>query len=326
MLGDGYSKKVREATWVGRVSIFLNPCAQLDAQLHTGLDLKVVSSLGDEYSVTKSLKRDYCYVKWWDGGLILLAEPRQRKTKAKTSFLLEAEPHHLPWVCAGVGSLWVTAPLQPKFCQGSPLRGMVCEGWGPNSASGTPLGGKSVGGECSLTNPCAWAPDQLGNKYHPLPSVWFGRPMRFWTRSDVPPGTSHWKGRGRTVPPPQKYFSRVSPLGWMSLLGCSQDFPGFLPSGHVCDWLTLTGSLTSGVIYPHLWGAEILPGVPLCLAEGWGWLEQSFWGVPTYCAWGEGGESVFQDSPRRLQSYCGGASHAHMYGQLGGWVWEHPIN
>ena len=38
---------------LGGLKYLLNPCAQLDTRLHTGLDLGVVSSLEYEYSVTR---------------------------------------------------------------------------------------------------------------------------------------------------------------------------------------------------------------------------------------------------------------------------------
>ena len=56
-----------------------NPCARLDARLHTGLDPEVVPRLDDKYSVTQSQTGDYCYAKWWDGGPIREPEPRRRE-------------------------------------------------------------------------------------------------------------------------------------------------------------------------------------------------------------------------------------------------------
>ena len=48
----------------------LNPCEQLDAQLHPVLEPEVGSNFDDKYSVTQLSPGDCCYVKWWESGLI----------------------------------------------------------------------------------------------------------------------------------------------------------------------------------------------------------------------------------------------------------------
>ena len=53
-------------------------------RLYLGLDLKVGSSLDDNYSVTQSPPGDYRYVKWWVGGPVLRADLRQADEGVKT--------------------------------------------------------------------------------------------------------------------------------------------------------------------------------------------------------------------------------------------------
>ena len=55
----------------GDLEYLLNPCAQLDTQLHLGLDPGLVSILEYECSVTQFPPEDYRYVKWWEDGPIL---------------------------------------------------------------------------------------------------------------------------------------------------------------------------------------------------------------------------------------------------------------
>ena len=62
----------------GGVESLLNPCARLDTWLHTGMDPGLGSSLEYKYSVTQFSPGYYCYVKWWDGGPIFWAKPRQK--------------------------------------------------------------------------------------------------------------------------------------------------------------------------------------------------------------------------------------------------------
>ena len=49
-----------------------------------GLDLGVLSSLEYKYSVIQFPPGDYHSVKWWDGGTILQAEPRQKDKSGNT--------------------------------------------------------------------------------------------------------------------------------------------------------------------------------------------------------------------------------------------------
>ena len=63
---------------MGGLESLINPCARLDAQLHPGLEPGVVFRLEYECSVTQLHPGDYICVKWWDGGKILRAEPRQK--------------------------------------------------------------------------------------------------------------------------------------------------------------------------------------------------------------------------------------------------------
>ena len=78
---------------LGGLEYLINSCARLDTRLNLRLDPGVVSSLEYEYSVTQSPPGDYRYVKWWDGGPILQADPRQKDES---------------------GSTWV-APISAKF-------------------------------------------------------------------------------------------------------------------------------------------------------------------------------------------------------------------
>ena len=57
----------------------------MDTRLNQVLKPGVVSSLEYECSVTQLPLGDYCYVKWWDGGQIMGADPSQgESTKVET--------------------------------------------------------------------------------------------------------------------------------------------------------------------------------------------------------------------------------------------------
>ena len=68
----------------GGVESILNPCTRLDTQLCPGLNPGGGSSLEYECSVTQSLPGYYRYVKWWDGGPILQADPRRKDKSGNT--------------------------------------------------------------------------------------------------------------------------------------------------------------------------------------------------------------------------------------------------
>ena len=64
--------------------LFLTLCAQLDTQMHPGIEPEVGFIIEYEYSVTQFPPGDYFYAKGWYGGSVLLAEPRKSENSAKT--------------------------------------------------------------------------------------------------------------------------------------------------------------------------------------------------------------------------------------------------
>ena len=61
---------------LGGLEYLLNPCARMDTQLYLVLELRVGYIIEYKYSVKQSPPGYYCYVKWWDVGTILWANPR----------------------------------------------------------------------------------------------------------------------------------------------------------------------------------------------------------------------------------------------------------